>query len=169
MQRIGLLSDSHGRAGTTREGVRKLVALEVEALIHLGDIGTVEVLDALAEEGTDGQPLPAYLVFGNTDWDSDSLASYADDLDLHVMHPVGRLSTSRGDLAFLHGHEPDRMQALLESDDPPAFLAHGHTHKVSDTRSGSTRVINPGALFRAATKTVGVLDVVTDRFDILTV
>jgi hypothetical protein len=49
------------------------------------------------------------------------------------------------------------------------YLCHGHTHVVRDERIGQTRVINPGALFRAARYTVALLDMAADRLEIVQV
>ena len=161
MPKIGLLSDSHGRAGTTRRGVDMLLQHGAEVLIHLGDVGTVEVIDAMCvnRPGSDDQ-LPAHLVFGNTDWDCDSLEDYADDLDVHVDHPVGRIDVDGGSLVFCHGHEDAPMKQALA--DGVRYLCHGHTHDATDEKRGNTRVINPGALFRAKTYSVAMLDTATD-------
>ena len=51
MPLIGLLSDSHGRAPTTQRGVDLLLDGGAELLLHLGDVGTVEVIDALCTPG----------------------------------------------------------------------------------------------------------------------
>ena len=168
MPRIGLLSDSHGRAATTRLGVQALVAEGVDLLIHLGDVGSVEVIDELlVQNPATNQPLPARLVFGNSDWDIGPLGEYARSLGLQVDHPVGQIDLNPGKLIFCHGHEHLAMaQALAEE---PAYLCHGHTHQATDTRSGPTRVINPGALCRAHRYTVAVLDTETDDLKFLTV
>lgn len=174
LPKIGLLSDSHGRAGTTRRGVKLLLEHGAEVLIHLGDIGTVEVIDAMCVDRPEtGQQIASHLVFGNTDWDLASLAEYAGDLDVQVDHPVGRLNFSAGDdpaadegsntLVFCHGHESAPMQQALA--DGVAYLCHGHTHDRTDERRGDTRVINPGALFRAAVYTVALLDTGNDRLE----
>ncbi len=168
LARIGLLSDSHGRAGTTRRAVDLLRGAGAEVLLHLGDVGTVEVVDALCVDALDSDDqLEAHLVFGNTDWDRDALAKYAADLDVVVDDPVGRLPLTApsgaedGVLLFCHGHvTTDLDQALAEA---PRYLCHGHTHRQLDTHRGPTRVINPGALFRASAYTVAVLDTATDR------
>ena len=52
-------------------------------------------------------------------------------------------------------------------DDGVEYLLHGHTHEVRDERVGPTRVINPGALFRASRYTAAVLEPETDRLEIL--
>ena len=162
MPKIGLLSDSHGRAATTRRGVEALLQAGAQRLIHLGDVGTVEVIDALCvnRPGTDDQ-IPAHLVFGNTDWDLDALEEYAHDLDVQIDHPAGRLPVESGELAFCHGHESEPMQRSLA--DGVAYLCHGHTHRRADERSGATRIVNPGALFRAQAYSVALLDTATDE------
>ena len=163
LSKIGLLSDSHGRAATTRRGVEVLLKQGVEVLIHLGDVGMVEVIDALCVDRPDnGEQVESHLVFGNTDWDFAALAEYADDLDVAVNHPVGRLPVDGGgELVFCHGHESGPMQQAL--DDGARYLCHGHTHAQADSRRGQTRVINPGALFRASTYSVALLDTATDQ------
>ncbi|MEM9420749.1 MAG: metallophosphoesterase family protein [Planctomycetota bacterium] len=163
MPKIGLLSDSHGRAATTRRGVDVLLKQGADVLIHLGDVGTVEVIDALCvDKPSSGDQIESHLVFGNTDWDIDSLAEYADDLDVAVDHPVGRIPLADGgDLVFCHGHESKPMQQAVA--EGAKYLCHGHTHSQEDDRQGSTRVINPGALFRASVYSVAILDTATDQ------
>ena len=52
MPKIGLLSDSHGRARTTRLAIQTLLDQSVEAIVHLGDIGSIEVIDELVVQET---------------------------------------------------------------------------------------------------------------------
>lgn len=184
MPRIGLLSDSHGRAATTRRAVDLLRGAGADVLIHLGDVGTVEVIDALCVDRLDGDhQLEAHVVFGNTDWDQGSLTAYARDLDIQVDDPLGRLALGRlaatkparvpagaalppadpehNVLMFCHGHEDERLAEALACH--PRYLCHGHTHRQADIRQNGTRIINPGALFRASAYTVALLDTATDR------
>ncbi len=166
---IGLLSDSHGRAARTARAVRLLIERGADHIIHLGDVGSVEVIDALVEQVDDTGNLtpPVHLVFGNCDWDSDSLARYAQSLGIGVEHPVGRLEVDGRVIIYQHGDRTSAMdQALAEQVD---YLCHGHSHRQRDERSGSTRVINPGALFRAADYSVALLDVANDRLTFLEV
>ena len=169
-RRIGLLSDSHGRAEITQRAVRLLIDAGAEILIHLGDVNSQEVLDALIEsEDSNGelQP-PVHLVFGNTDaWDRQALAGYARDLGIRVDHPVGRLELGSKTLVYQHGHRhADMERALAESVD---YLCHGHTHEKRDEMVGDTRVINPGALHRAAEYTAALLDVEANTVEFLVV
>lgn len=142
-----------------------------EMLLHLGDVGTVEVIDTLVVPGREGQPqLESRLVFGNTDWDRIALERYAQELGVAVDDPVGWLSlTDAGQtrrLVYCHGDDERPMQQAL--DEEVDYLCHGHTHRCSDFRSGSTRVINPGALFRADQYTAAILDTATDQLTTLT-
>jgi predicted phosphodiesterase len=57
-------------------------------------------------------------------------------------------------------------QALASGAD---YLLHGHTHVTRDERVGKTRLINPGALFRAARYTAAVLDPSSDDVELIEV
>lgn len=155
MARIGLLSDSHGRAPTTRAAVGVLIDAGAEMLIHLGDVGNDLVLDALAGD------VEAHVVFGNTDYDWQPLADYARQIGLIVDHPVGRLNIDGKILVFQHGDSRTAMTAALH--EQATYLCHGHTHLQRDERVGMTRVINPGALQRASVYTVALLDTQADQ------
>ena len=127
-----------------------------DTLVHLGDIGSEQVIDALvAENPKTGQQIESHLVFGNCDWDSRPLGRYARELGVHVHDPAGVLEIDGLAIGFTHGHRPDVMRHLLEQE--VAYLLHGHTHVQADDRAGETRVINPGALFRAQRHTVALL------------
>lgn len=166
--RIGLLSDSHGQAAVTQRAVQLLVEQGAAVLLHMGDVGTIEVIDALAAAGPDGQgQIEAHLVFGNCDWDAAALQRYAGQLGVQVDHPVGRLDYDGGELLFMHGHDNAAMRQGLEQQ--VRWLCYGHTHEQADSRHGPTRLINPGALHRAAVYTVATLDTENDQLSFFTV
>ena len=159
---IGLLSDSHGRAAITRRAVRLLAHQGAEMLLHLGDVGSTTVIDALvADTDTMGRVGESRLVFGNTDFDIDQLGRYAAMLGIGVDHPVGTLDCDGRRIVFTHGDDESAMRNAVRQQ--AAYLCHGHSHEKRDERIGQTRVINPGALFRAAQPTVATLDTATDR------
>lgn len=163
MPRIGLLSDSHGRALTTRRAVSVLREHGAQVLLHLGDVGTVEVVDEIIVDPTASPThTVTQLVFGNTDWDIENLSRYAVGLGIVNDHPVGRLTLDGGGaLVFTHGDNEQIMAQAIKQQ--VRYLCHGHTHRASDTRKGKTRIINPGALFRAREYTVALLDTDTDE------
>ncbi|MFW6031793.1 MAG: metallophosphoesterase family protein [Phycisphaeraceae bacterium] len=161
MPRIGLLSDSHGQAPTTHQAVEVLLGRGAELLIHLGDVGSAEVLDALARPAEGGGMVETHVIFGNSDWDERALSRYAADLGLQVDHPAGRIELAEGPLVFCHGHQHEVIRRALA--EPVRYLCHGHSHRAEDRREGETRIINPGALFRARRYSVAVLDTDADQ------
>lgn len=160
---IGLLSDSHGRAAVTRAAVQALIEGGADVLVHLGDIGTEEVIDALVERVDASGELdpPVRIVFGNTDYDAASLSRYARTLGVMVDPGAGRMELDGKTIVYTHGDRAALVQQAL--DDGVDYLFHGHTHRQADMHVGPTRVINPGALHRAPTYTAALLDVATDR------
>ena len=156
MTTLGLLSDTHGRAEIAREAVDLLLEHGADMLIHLGDVGTVEVIDALAvnRPGTD-QRVEAHLVFGNCDWETKPLARYAGELGVIAHEVSGEMTIDGKRLVFTHGHVNRVMDHAIQS--KANYLLHGHTHLQADDMIGQTRVINPGALSRASRYTVALL------------
>ena len=163
MTRIGLLADSHGRAEVTQRAVRLLVDAGAEVLVHLGDLCSDQVIDALGEGVDDRGRLspPAHVVFGNMDLNVPAMTEYAQHLGIAVDHPVGRLAVGEGrTLIFQHGDRPAAMDRAVS--DGVDYLCHGHTHEARNERFGRTRVINPGALCRARSYSVALLDAAGD-------
>jgi len=155
---IGILSDSHGRVDTTRIAVASLTARGAELLVHLGDLGSCEVVDELVG-------VNARIVLGNCDWPEAPLLRHARAMDVRVDHPRGHIEIAGRSIAFTHGHLEHLVRQSL--DDRADYLLLGHTHEARDERIGSTRVINPGALFRTARYTAALLDPVADSLEFI--
>ncbi len=151
---IGILSDTHDRIDTMAAAMELLRQAGAQYFIHCGDVGGEGILDLLAG-------VPAAFVWGNTDFDRQTLAKYAENLGIKCCDEFGKLSFAGKRIVFTHGDHPELMRRAMQ----PGYcdyLLHGHTHIIRDERIGSLRIINPGALQRAATKTVGLLDVEKD-------
>jgi uncharacterized protein len=145
---IGVLSDTHGSVSAARAAVAILRERDVDFLIHLGDVGASEVLAELV--GT-----RCHVVFGNCD-DERELGRVAFHFGLTVDHPAGEIKIGGRTIAYTHGHLQIHLNnAIGRGAD---YLLHGHTHEIRDEMIGSTRIINPGALFRAQRLTVATLD-----------
>lgn len=158
---LGILSDSHDKIPALRAAIRVLVANGAQQLIHCGDIGGEQAIDCLAGH-------PAAFVWGNCDWDRRGLDEYARSIGVTCLGTAGCLDLAGKRVCVTHGDEPPIVQRLLA--DPAAdYLLMGHTHALRDEKIGRVRVINPGALHRAATKTVALLDLTTDRLQVLEV
>ncbi len=66
--RLGIVSDTHGHVESTREAVRLLDSLQVERVLHCGDIGSAEVVEQFAHWPTD-------FVLGNCDHHPERIAA----------------------------------------------------------------------------------------------
>ena len=58
--RLGIISDTHGHVELTRPAVRMFESLDVDAVLHCGDIGSMAVVELFAA-------WPTHFVFGNCD------------------------------------------------------------------------------------------------------
>ncbi|MBX3372451.1 MAG: metallophosphoesterase family protein [Phycisphaeraceae bacterium] len=167
---VGVLSDSHGRWRITRRAISRLVEHGAGTFIHLGDLESEAVLEELAG-------LDARVVFGNCDSDESQLRAHAARLGIRIEHPASVLALPRDvaapgapatiRIAFTHGHLPGCVDALLAS--RPEYLLLGHSHRMRDERHGPTRIVNPGALFRADRYTVALIDPQADQVRFLDV
>lgn len=149
--RLGIISDTHGRAPRARKAIDTLLSRGATRIIHLGDVGNEEVLDLLAG-------IEATVVFGNCD-DERSLARYAHALGIHVVHPGAVIEVKSTRIGLTHGHIESEVARLFAED--VDILLHGHTHEIRDDLVGRTRVLNPGALHRATRHTALLLEPAT--------
>jgi putative phosphoesterase len=157
---IGILSDTHDRIDTMAAAMELLRQEGAQYFIHCGDVGGEGIFDLLA--------VPAAFVWGNTDFDRENLGKYATNLGIKCCNEFGKLAFAEKRIVVTHGDHPELMRRAQQ----PGFcdyLLHGHTHIIRDERIGSLRIINPGALQRAATKTVALLDLEKDILKHLTV
>ena len=110
--------------------------------------------------------LPALFVWGNCDWDRTRLARYAEQIGVRCLGAGGEVSVDGKKIWVLHGDDAALRQRVL-SEQRCDYMLQGHTHVRLDERVGRVRVINPGALFRAAVKSVALLDTESDALRFL--
>jgi hypothetical protein len=158
---IGILSDTHDRVEAAAAGLAKLREAGAKLLIHCGDIGGEQILDLLAGS-------PALFVWGNTDVERADLSRYAAKLGIECRGEFADLNLDDKKIAVTHGDDVRLMQRVTRGEQYD-YLLHGHTHIARDWRLGRLRIINPGALHRAAKKTVATLDTSKDSLNYLTV
>ena len=131
MKKILLLSDTHGHLD---ERI-KSYAVEADEIWHAGDIGTIEVSDALKKI----KPLKA--VFGNIDG-----GSLRKDFPLNA-----RFMCEEVDVWITHiGGYPGRYSPAVKNEirnNPPDLFITGHSHilKVMNDKSLNLLHMNPGA------------------------
>jgi len=139
---IGVVSDTHGHVGYTREAIRMLESLEVEAVLHCGDIGSPEIVELFSA-------WPTHFVFGNVDRDATALEEAICTAGQTCHERFGRLELAGRRIAFLHGDDSALLEETIASGRWD-LVCHGHTHVARRLERGATLVLNPGALYRAA-------------------
>ena len=118
--KLGIVSDTHGLLRPEVSAVLE----DVDIILHAGDIGGQDILDAL------GELAPVYAVRGNNDWGSwGESIPLTRDLDL-------------GGLRVCMAHMKRDLPGVLSAFD---LVITGHTHKYAEARQGSTLLLNPGS------------------------
>jgi putative phosphoesterase len=156
---LALLSDTHDSVANTLAALDLLGPHRPGAYLHAGDLVAVDMLIHFSG-------LPFHFVFGNNEYDHAGLRSRAKALDLFCHGQLADLTFEGKRLAMLHGHDAGLFQKLIASGQYD-YIVHGHTHVRRDERVGKTRVINPGALQRARSKSVALLDPAADALTFL--
>lgn len=159
--RLGVISDTHGRVTSTQAAVRMLESLEVDELVHCGDIDTPEIPPLLSA-------WRAHFVFGNCDHDQAELRQ-AIEAAGHTCHgQFAGLELGRRKIAVLHSHDARRFRDTKASGEYD-LVCYGHTHQAESHHEGKTLVLNPGALHRATPHTMAIVDLKTMEVTIVPV
>jgi putative phosphoesterase len=148
--RIGVISDTHAHVENTRAAVRMLEALEVEVVLHAGDIGSAEIPKMLAA-------WPAHFVFGNCDFDTDGLRSSIEQTGQICHGRFGDIVLAKRRIALLHSDDARRFRQVVGSGEYD-LVCYGHTHRAEQHLEGRTLVLNPGALYRATPHSLAIVN-----------
>jgi len=148
--RVGVISDTHGHVELARPAVRMFQSLNVERVLHCGDIGSEDVVELFASWPTD-------FVFGNCDTDHRRLRTAIEKAGQTCHGEFGDLTLEGVRIALIHSHERRLFVASVGSG-RYEVVCYGHTHVASIERRGDTLLVNPGAIYRARPHSVAVLD-----------
>ncbi len=157
---LGILSDTHDNVARTTRAVRQLVDEGADALVHLGDFTSPDVIYACAG-------LPASFLWGNCDEDLDALRAAISAIGGTCLERGGEIERDGRRIAMTHGDQLREYQRLLAT--APDYLLSGHSHALHDRREQSTRCVNPGALHRAPRFTVALLNPALDELRFLNI
>lgn len=132
MLKVGLISDTHGFLDKKITEVFK----NVDEIWHAGDLGTIEVADALKNFK------PFFLVYGNIDG-RDIRAEYPLTLTLE-REGFRILMTHIG--GYPGNYHPKALKQILEVKPDLFICGHSHILKVMrDSKLNNMLVMNPGA------------------------
>lgn len=153
--KIGILSDTHGDAGRTKQTADYFADCGVGAVFHCGDIGDSVVLSELAAVF---QPLetPVYVVLGNCDLHQD-WRFFPSNIGVQILGRFGEVEIDGHRIAFLHGDDRFRFLKAV-SGKKYDLVFNGHTHVLNDEELKGTRCINPGSVGRGHPCSAAVLD-----------
>lgn len=124
--KIGIISDTHRKAGRAKKIIDLMVSLGCEHIIHAGDIVEEAVLKELKKSG-----LPFTAVFGNND---KHLRDVREEYSLVYEPSYFEL----GGLRFKLMHIPIYLNPDAD------VVIFGHTHKKYINFTGKTLFLNPG-------------------------
>lgn len=145
---IGVISDTHGQVELARQAVRMFESLEVDLVLHCGDIGSVAVIALFSA-------WPTHFVFGNVD-DHYGMGAAIRAAGQTCHDWFGTLELEGRRIAFLHSDDATLFRETLQSGRWD-LVCYGHTHVAENTRLGRTVVVNPGALVRTDHPAVAVV------------
>jgi len=147
--RLGIVSDTHGHVHYTLDAVRMLESLQVDEVIHCGDIGSPEIVPLFAA-------WPTHFVFGNVDYDEAALGEAIAANGQHGHDRFGSLERDGVRIAFLHSDDAGLFHETCHSGRYD-LVCYGHTHVAKQHRQGDTLVLNPGAIYRATPHSIAIV------------
>ena len=145
---IGIVSDTHGQVDLTRQVVRIFESLQVELVIHCGDIGPPTVVDLF-------EPWPTHFVLGNCD-DRIRLPVAIESAEQTCHNRFGSLELEGKRVAFLHGDDQVLLRKTVQ-EGRWDLVCYGHVHVAGTSVAGQTLVLNPGALCGSEHPSVAVV------------
>lgn len=157
--RIGVVSDTHGRVDLTQDAIRMLQSMEVERVLHCGDIGSVDVVRQFRQ-------WPTSFVFGNCDYDHEVLREAINQAGQTCCGLFGQFEIAGVPIALLHSHERRRFQDAIRGQQY-RLVCYGHSHLAAIDQEGDTTVLNPGAVYRANPTSIAVMELSSMEAEII--
>jgi len=163
--RLAVLADTHGRVPETVAALSVLNAHAPDVFLHCGDVGGGRYSShgVLTELARVAAGRPAYLVPGNNDRVPQTLAALAAERGLHYGDPiVVELAGVR--VCVTHGTRNEQNDFAEHGVDglPCDLVCSGHTHlqawEEREFDGRPVRLLNPGACWRAAPRSVALVD-----------
>lgn len=152
---VGLVSDTHDNEAAVEAAVRVLRARGVSDVIHCGDVVSASTVELF-------RGFNFRVCLGNND-SARELSAAAERIGGAY---AARLDVEVGGKRFFvaHGDEERPLRGALESGNYD-YVLYGHTHRQDNRRFGRTRLVNPGALYRAPLWTFALLHLEDDRLE----
>jgi len=153
--KIGILSDTHNNIEMTRKAVERFKQEGVDMVVHAGDITSSKMLQLFAG-------LTCRFVLGNGDIDVEALNEESARLGFGAIEGTCEFIADGKTIIVFHGNDVPQFRRAVASGKYD-YLIKGHTHLFENYVTGTTRIINPGALYGTDEFSVAILDTDTGK------
>ena len=158
MPKIAIISDSHDNIPRIDQMLTKIKKENIKTIIHCGDVCTRDTLRYLYQN-FDGQ---IYLSMGNIDVDHEIKEKIN---NVKIFPKFGEVKIDNINIAFTH--YSDKAKGLTETKKYD-YIFYGHTHKPWEENLDNCKIINPGTLAGAWSKsTFAILDTKTRKLELI--
>ena len=144
------LSDTHGYKLHTQRTVEILKSFDPVAVLHCGDIGSLQIPELLGQ-------WPTHYVCGNVDSRLKGLEAAILQAGGIYHHEFGDITIEDLRIALLHSHIPQTLDKAIQGG-LYDVVCYGHTHQAEYHMDAKTLVVNPGALYRARRHTIAIFE-----------
>ncbi len=155
--KLGILSDTHNNIDVTRRALGILRDSGINHVAHAGDITSPKMLSLFTG-------FTPRFVLGNGDIDSEALNEEAARLGFGPIEESCVFEEEGKKIIIFHGNDVPLFRQAVASGEYH-YVIKGHTHIFENYMAGTTRVINPGALYGADEFTVAILDTETGKVE----
>jgi uncharacterized protein len=155
--KIGIVSDTHNNIEIAEKAIKIFKKSNVDLVVHAGDITSSKMLRLFKD-------FRCKFVLGNGDIDDEALNAEAAKLGFGTIEPSCSIEAGGKKIIVFHGNDVPLFRAAMASGEYD-YVIKGHTHMFENYVAGTTRVINPGALYGADMFTIAILDTETGRIE----
>ena len=157
LKMLGIISDTHENEEAMKKAAAIFKKRNVDFVVHCGDIISPPMPEHF-------QGLRMKFVFGNDDGEKNGLINKCKEFGFEEIKEELEFEYKGKKFYVYHGTKAKMLDDAIKSNKYDYVLT-GHTHIKRDERIGKTRIINPGALFRAYPYTIALLDVAKDKLE----
>lgn len=157
--KIGIVSDTHNSIEQTRKAVAVFKEAGVDLVLHSGDLTSPRMLELFTG-------LNCRFVLGNGDIDIEDLNAESERLGFGPIEYYSAFEAGGRQFIMFHGNNVPLFREAVASGKYD-YIIKGHTHFFENYLSNSARVINPGSLYGANEFSIAILDVETDRVEMI--
>ena len=157
--KIGILSDTHNSIVMTKKALAVFKEQGVDMVVHAGDITSPRMLKLFAQ-------FQSRFVLGNGDIDIEDLNAESEKLGFGCIEESCTFELQGKKFIVFHGNDVPAFRQAVASGEYD-YIIKGHTHFFENYTSSRSRIINPGCLYSGEDCSVVILDLDTDRVEMI--